>query len=800
MDAHVTDACPAAETLAAFAAGRLADDDLTRVAAHLENCPACLKAVSEPDPFTQSLQRIHQDGVTAWSVRGAPAAPDAPDEADDGPYFFSAGHAPPTKDPDQFFDALARSGLFDADDMKDVRRAWKAFRSTDVAAFAQTLALEQRLTEFHVRQLLRGKTRGWILNEYVVLHPLSAGGMGWIYRAHHRPSHRTYALKVTPPHLARATSAVKRFRREIEAVARLRHPRLVTAVDAGEADGINYLVMEEMPGHSLAEWVELNGPMRVLTAVDMIRQAAEGIAAAHDAGVIHRDIKPSNLWVEVFSGAKRASAGGPGVKVLDFGQARMTAALSSQRQPQPGQPVVIGSVGYIAPEQVRGDADQRSDIFSLGCTLYFLLTGKPPYQSLPASESVSIPPLESPREPIPGALQTIYRRMLAPSPADRYPSVGALINDLDAFLAGATIAPRLPMRLGKAALGAAAVVLIASLWLIFQWFRPGPLKTGPDGVITVHGPLPAVIDGPASRETVVNAQKAWAAALGAPVEITNSLGMKFRLIPPGTMPLGTPDGQIDERLAQLVPGADDWRWLRTNGVLEWPRQRVTLTKPFYLGTAEVTVGQFRAFVDKTKHQTLAETDGLGVSYSKGLVRRQSPGLTWRTPGYTHQTDNYPVVQIAHADAEAFCRWLAERERRPYSLPTEAQWEFACRAGRADRWFWGNDPDGFRDFTFGPTDGWYGPRAVALKNPNPFGLFDMSGNVAEWCADWFAAAGADAGPDPRGPANGTIHTIRGGAFLHPVPDGIASATRLDPPDPCQDFVGFRVTIPIDIRQR
>ncbi len=809
MDAHDTDACPTAEMLAAFAAGRLGDDDLTRVAAHLERCPACVKALASPDPFTQSLQRIHQDGVTPWSGSGSSSGPTAPDM---GPYFFNVTNDPPTKDPEQFFDALARSGLFDAADMKEVRREWKAFRSHDLAAFAQTLAMQHRLTEFHVRQLLRGKTHGWVLNDYVILHPLSAGGMGWIYRAQHRRKNRTVALKVTPPHLARSTSAVKRFQREIDIVARLRHPRLVTAIDAGEDEGVSFLVMEELQGHSLAEWVELNGPMRVLTAVDMIRESAEGIAAAHEAGVIHRDINPSNLWIEVFTGTSRMSATGPGVRVLDFGLAHMIAAESSQRAPHAAGNAIAGTVGYIAPEQGRDsrNADARSDIYSLGCTLYYLLTGKAPYQGTSAVETLAnqerspIPPLESPRDPIPPALQSIYLRMVAKAPADRYASADDLIRDLDSFLAGTRISSPRPKWLKTAALGGvAAVALIAAVWLSAMWLRPGPEAADRDGVVRISGPLPAPLDGPATIEQVVAAQKAWAAALGMPVEISNNLGMTLRLIPPGTMTLGTPPGQIDERLAQLDPGGWQWQWLRKHRDLEFRQHRVTLTQPYYLGTTEVAVKQFRAFVDAAKHQTAAETDGLGgVSYAKNLFRRQSPALTWRTPGYDHQTDDYPVVQVTADDAAKFCRWLGERDRRPYALPTEAHWEFGCRAGRPERWFWGDDADGFNEYSSVPSDGWYGPRAVAQKKPNPFGLFDIAGNVAEWTADWFDPdfIPADPSRDPRGPKVGTVHPIRGGAFLHPAPDGFASASRLDPPDACQDFVGFRVMVEIKIEKR
>jgi formylglycine-generating enzyme required for sulfatase activity len=440
--------------------------------------------------------------------------------------------------------------------------------------------------------------------------------------------------------------------------------------------------------------------------------------------------------------------------VLDFGMSRMSDAESSQQRPRGPRPKTTATIGYAAPEQLgnAADADERSDIYGLGCTLYFLLAGKPPQNAAATNPpgDPALPPLESPREPIPAALQTIYGRMTALDRNDRYATADDLIHDLDSFLAGTRISARMPRWFTKAALGvAAALVIGAGVWFVAPWRQPTGAG-GNDGVVRIDGPLPAPLEGPASEEAVLTTQKAWSAALGSPVEIRNNLGMTFRLIPPGSMLLGTPDGQIDERLGQLVAGTADWQWLREYGAMERPRSRVALAQPFYLGTTEVTVAQFRAFVDATSHQTTAETDGRGgVSYSKGLLRRQSPGLTWRTPGYTHQTDAYPVVQVSVADAAAFCRWLGKRDQRPYALPSESQWEYACRAGHAERWFWGNDADAFTDYAWPPEPDWYGPRPVAGKRPNALGLFDMAGNVAEWTEP------ADASPSSSAAAPSSI---------------------------------------------
>lgn len=774
MDVAQTAACPNAEALADFAAGLLADEDMARVSAHLETCPSCLHAIESPparDDFVQNLQRIHQEGVTPWS---AMMASDASAELESGAFFFNVSNEAPTKDADTFFAALAASRLFDADELAAFQAEYRAFRSADIGEFAQTLVVEDRMTEFQCRQLLRGKTRGWVLDESIILHPLGAGGMGLVYRAWNRLTKRRVALKIMPPHLARSAPNVKRFQREIERVAQLRHPRLVTALGAGAADGVCYLVMEELQGHSLAEWVELNGPMGVLAAVDMIRQAAEGLAAAHEAGIVHRDVKPSNIWVEVFSGSMR-SPNEPGVKVLDFGLAHVVDAESVTKS-RPGSQPSLGAAGFTAPEQAEGSptADERADIYGLGCTLSFLLTGKPPYEGASPAEVIAkqrgtpIPLLVSPREKVPARLEHIYRKMIAKLPDHRYDTMDDVIEDLDRYLSGSR---HWPAWLPWAGIGAAAAALV--LAVIF--WPPGGAR-----LEKTPGNLPPPLVSPATAEQALDAQRAWAKALSVPVEWTHPAGVTFRLVPPGEARVGTPAEEIEDRLHQLPPG---WPrdWLRKHGDNEWPAKRVSIPKAFYLGATELTVVQFRAFTDTTKHVTTAEVQG-GVSYSKQLVRRHGRELNWRNTGFSEESDDFPVAQVSPEDAAAYCQWLGSRDpARAYRLPTEVEWEYACRAGTETRWPWGSDPDGCADHVSIQTPGRYAPWPVARKKANAFGLFDMSGNLAEWTSD-------------RYDATSQFPVIRGGvSFRNPVPDGVASATREPAPEAVQDFVGFRVLI-------
>ncbi len=204
---------------------------------------------------------------------------------------------------------------------------------------------------------------------YRVLALLGAGGMGAVYKAEHRLMERLVALKVMAARLLGNAAMVERFRREVKAAARLAHPNIVTAHDAEQAGDLHFLVMEYVEGTDLARVVAERGPLPVGEACDYVRQAAMGLQHAHEHGMIHRDIKPHNLMLTP-QGT---------VKMLDFGLARLAGEAGSQPGGGTAQGTVLGTVDYMAPEQADDahQADIRSDIYSLGCTLYHLLSGRP---------------------------------------------------------------------------------------------------------------------------------------------------------------------------------------------------------------------------------------------------------------------------------------------------------------------------------------------------------------------------------------------------------------------------------------
>jgi len=335
---------------------------------------------------------------------------------------------------EEILQQLSSNGLVSADEVSRIRDSLVGGLSYDGELLVQQLVQEGILTGYQVDAIRQGDAKKLVLDDYIILDLIGAGGMGEVYKARHRKLDRLAAIKLLPPPSVDEPDAVERFQQELRVAAKLIHSNIVITHDAGEQDGRHFLVMEFVDGRNLAAVLDDHGPLPVEDAIDCILQAATGLEFAHSQGVIHRDIKPSNLLIDPHGV----------VKILDMGLARVIEGpealgdTESHRLTQTGQ--IMGTYDYMAPEQAVSthDADHRSDIYSLGCTLHRLLHHAPLYRrgtamaTLLAHREVQVPSLRAERDDVSEQLDDVFRRMLAKRPEDRYQSMSDIVEDLTA--------------------------------------------------------------------------------------------------------------------------------------------------------------------------------------------------------------------------------------------------------------------------------------------------------------------------------------------------------------------------------
>ncbi len=350
---------------------------------------------------------------------------------------------------------IVESSLLTEAETSELIGQWSADQpALDGEQFARELVRQKKLTKFQAEQIYAGKGKALTLGNYVILDKLGQGGMGVVLKAEHKRLKRLVALKVMSPAAVKSADALKRFHREVEAAAKLRHPNVVATDDADEAKGTHFLVMEFVEGSDLSVLVKKNGPFPVDQAVRCIIQAARGLEYAHKRGVVHRDIKPANLLLD------REGT----IKILDMGLARIEGAVggSSEGAGLTNTGTIMGTVDYMSPEQAMDTkhADARSDIYSLGCSLYYLLTGKVVFdgdtimKKLMAHQNTPIPSIveeqsrlglrpdppsvAAGRDGVPtyDSLDAVFRRMVAKKPEDRPQTMTQVIAELERCLSG----------------------------------------------------------------------------------------------------------------------------------------------------------------------------------------------------------------------------------------------------------------------------------------------------------------------------------------------------------------------------
>jgi serine/threonine protein kinase len=302
----------------------------------------------------------------------------------------------------------------------------------DQDRLAELLIRAGLLTRWQADKLLAGKHKGFRLGKYKLLGQIGKGGMSSVYLAEHEMMKRRVAIKVLPQNRVEDASYLERFRLEARAVARLDDPHIVRAYDIDNEGNIHYIVMEYVEGQDLHQSVSQNGPLPYDAAADYIAQVASGLQHAHEMGMVHRDIKPANCLLD-----KNQT-----VKLLDLGLAKLTEDDQSSLT-MANEENVLGTADYLAPEQALNshEADSRSDIYSLGCTLYFLLTGRPPFPEGSISERLLKHQTAKPesifriRPDAPPSLVDICETMMAKKPDERFQTAGDVAVRLTEWLA-----------------------------------------------------------------------------------------------------------------------------------------------------------------------------------------------------------------------------------------------------------------------------------------------------------------------------------------------------------------------------
>ncbi len=595
--------------------------------------------------------------------------------------------------------------------------------------------------------------------------------MGMVFQAEDINLKRMVAIKVLRKRIEGMTESdrVELFLREARSAASLDHPNIAQVYEINQHQGWWYIAMEYLEGSSLHNIVKATGPMEPARACIMLADAARGLAAAHEAGIFHRDIKPANLML-----TRRGRC-----KLVDFGLVK----IDDQNDPFhffDGR--LVGTAYYLAPEVIRKQpAKDASDVYSLAATTFAILTGRPPFKAETEKDILKLhvtaqPPLL--RQFATGCsanLERLIQSGLAKKPEQR-PCASAYAMALQTEVVALAAVDgsgsgnpsittgtwTLPPSGTRMSMDQSAVPSFTTSASTLPRRRPYTI------LAAAFASLVILLLGGMQMYHMVRGRDRPGTDAGT--AYVNSIGMKLVYIPPGEFDMGSPTTEPDRD--------DDER-----------HHRVRLTRGFYMSATEITQAQWSRVMgeDYIRVQGLHPNDLNGDRFIG---------------------DTMPAYWVSWHEAVEFCKQLSDLDGRTYRLPTEAQWEYACRAETSTAFNTGQtlpaDQANVDHYVPGSGNGQGAlarmrPMSVASFPPNAWGLYDMHGNVMEWCSNWNAPYEVGLAIDPAGPANDNPHDLldtrilRGGAWKYPAKIARSANRWFLMPDIKANYIGFRVVM-------
>jgi len=667
------------------------------------------------------------------------------------------------------------------------------------------------------------------VGRYRIKSLIGRGGMAEVYLANDPQFNRDVAIKLIIAVQAFDATARARFDREARTIAALEHTAILPVYDMGEQDGQPYLVMRYVTGGSMEQRLK-RGPYGLSEIAAMLPSLASALDYAHGRGIVHRDLKPANI---LFAADGQAL-------LADFGLAKdlqATLMLSSVG-------AVMGTPAYMSPEQIKAlpdiALDGRSDIYSLGATLFHALSGRLPFEAdsmfgmMNAHMQTPLPDICRINPALPKPLQAVFNKAMAKDPAQRYATAGAFNAAVQAALGGKVAAkpvsrPVVSLLTGVTGtpfyrrravlLGGGGLLLYAGSQVLPRVFSAAPTPTAILPTLTLAPRVTQVV--PTDVPTAIVATRVTQVV---PTDVPTAIvAPRVTQVVPTDVPTAVvaprvtsspPSSSIINRLSDnlveitLAPGIS-MQFVRVAAgefIMgsdkakdplaqsdELPQHRVTLPE-YWMGKTEVTVAQFAAFVRVTSYKTQAEKDGKSYVYT-GSNWTEISGADWAHPtgpnSSVTQKQSHPVNHVSWDDSMAWVKWASGVSKLDITLPTEAEWEKAARGTDGRIYPWGNEaPDSTRcNFNLNEKDttpvGKYGARGIS-----PYGCDDMAGNVWEWVRSEFKGYPYNINDGRDNISNNTSRVLRGGSF-----DGNAVGVRCayrygnSPNDHSHDY-GFR----------